>query len=111
MSQQFASLTDFYASHEDRLASAEIDVGLSWRDGVHGPTYRAAWVQKTGELYALRHASPLDGGGVVRLLGRFADEAALEAALRGYQHVCGEAHSFAWLQARVAGQLPLDLAA
>jgi hypothetical protein len=44
MPTRFPSLAAFYASDADRSRSPEIDVGLWWRDGSGGPTYRAAWV-------------------------------------------------------------------
>lgn len=100
---RFPSLAAFYASHADRFASPEIDVGLRWRDGTDGPTYRAAWVRDTGELYLLRHEHPEAGGGQLEVLGRFTCRDQLDAAIRGYEHVCGEPRSAAWLRARAAG--------
>ena len=37
------------------------------------PTFRAAWAQATGELYALKHGRPDCRGGFVRLVSRCTD--------------------------------------
>jgi hypothetical protein len=102
MSAHFSSLVDFYASDALRLTSSEVDVGLLWRDGLDGPTYRAAWVSDTGEFYVVRHADPEAGGGEVEVLARFGDRSQLDAAMRGFAHVCGHPESAAWLRARAA---------
>jgi hypothetical protein len=98
----FPSLAAFYASDARRFASPEVDVGLWWRDGTDGPTYRAAWVRDTGELYLLRHQDPDMGGGELEVLGRFDCRDQLEAAVRGFEHVCGDPRSAAWLRSRAA---------
>src|SRR6266498_1009793 len=74
------ALRDFYAEDARRAHSAERDLGLRWRS-VDGSTYRAAWVEDTGELYSVRHGSPEDGHRVTVLARLSAD--ALERELAG----------------------------
>ena len=93
------TLTRFY-SWPRRKHSRERDMGLYWREGVNGPTYRAAWIESTGELVSVRHGALNDGGGVVEVLGVFPDPRDLEDALEGWEDVCGEPDSVAWLRAR-----------
>ena len=80
--------------------SRERDVGLMWR-GAAATSFRAAWVQETGEVYLCEHGHPADGGGTVSLLARRFGLGELHAALRGYAQVCGRAGSLAWLLERV----------
>ena len=91
----FPSLEAFYAGDRRRRTSRERDVGLFWR-GRGGATYRAAWVQATGELYLLEHGRPHCRGGFVRVLGRYT-AGGLERALAGWRDVCGRPHSLDWL--------------
>ena len=65
----YPSLDAFYAGDRRRRSSRERDVGLWWRER-GGATYRAAWVQATGEVYLLKHGRPDCKGGPVRLIGR-----------------------------------------
>jgi hypothetical protein len=95
---RYPSLDAFYASDHRRRASRERDLGLFWR-ARGGATYRAAWVQATGELYLLRHGRPDCRGGFVRLLGRFPAHE-LERRFAGWREVCGQAHSLDWLLER-----------
>jgi hypothetical protein len=44
----------------------------------------------------------LTGGGDVEVLARFEDRAELDAAMRGFAHVCGLPQSAAWLRSRAA---------
>jgi hypothetical protein len=99
---RFPSLVEFYACDERRLQSPEVDVGLRWRDGADGPTYRAAWVRDTGEFYVVRHCAPEGGGGEVEVIGRFPDRERLDAAMSGFTRVCGDPRSAAWLRSRAA---------
>jgi hypothetical protein len=101
MAGMATTLTTFY-SWARRKRSPERDLGLYWRDGVSGPTYRAAWVQSTGELITVRHGAINDGGGVVEILAVLPDPRDLEDALDGWEQVCGEPDSIAWLRARAA---------
>jgi hypothetical protein len=96
----FPALSSFYAADRTRKRSRERDVGLYWREGTNGPTYRAAWVLDTGELIAVRHGALNEGGGTVELLNVFRYPEDLEEALEGWDDVCGEPDSIVWLRAR-----------
>jgi hypothetical protein len=95
IAQSFPSLNAFYNADRRRLRSRERDVGLAWRGG-DGTSFRAAWVQETGEVYLCKHGDPLDGGGTVDLLDRRFGLGELQAALRGYHDVCGRPGSLVW---------------
>jgi hypothetical protein len=58
IAHSFLSLNAFYDADRRRLRSRERDVGLAWR-GDDGATFRAAWVQRTGEVYLFRHGHSL----------------------------------------------------
>ncbi|MEA2341725.1 MAG: hypothetical protein QOG11_1802 [Solirubrobacteraceae bacterium] len=108
MSPTYLSLDAFYASDQRRAASGEVDTGLWWSGlGNHAPTFRAAWVQATGELYVMQHAGTL-GGGRVDVIAEVADEEALAARLAGWHRVCGEPGSLGWLLQR-ADRVPSHL--
>lgn len=96
----FHSLEAFYAADRRRRHSRERDFGLAWR-GRRGATYRAAWVQETGEFYVFKHGRPLDGGGTVDVAERRFGLGELQTALDGYQDVCGRPGSLGWLLERV----------
>lgn len=99
------SLAAFYALNPVRRRSRERDVGLFWRSR-RGPSFRAAWVQDTGELYLFQHALGGRGGGSVHLLaGRF-DEEAVQERLDGWQDHCGAPGSLDWLLDRIASGRP-----
>ena len=71
-------------------------MGLLWRS-TRGPTYRAAWIQDTGELYLFQHVHTGDGSGTVHLVsGRF-EAAELEALLDGWRDRVGRKGSLEWL--------------
>ena len=78
IARTYLSLGAFYASDPARRASRERDVGLFWRSR-RGPTFRAAWVRDTGELYLFQHALGGRGGGSVHLLAPVMGEAELDA--------------------------------
>ena len=99
--QSFPSLQAFYGADRRRLRSRERDVGLMWRLGDR-LSFRAAWVQETGEVYLFRHGRPVDGGGTVDLLARRFGLGELQAALRGFQDVCGRPGSLLWFLDRAA---------
>ena len=105
ISRTYLSLGAFYASDPARRSSRERDVGLFWRSR-RGPTYRAAWVEDTGELYLFQHALGGPGGGSVHLLAPTMDEAELERRLAGWSDVCGQPGSLEWLLARLGGGPP-----
>jgi hypothetical protein len=93
------TLIRFYAWSR-RKQSPERDLGLYWREGVSGPTFRAAWLQDTGELICVRHGAINDGGGTVEILGVFPEFEDVESALEGWEDVCGEPDSVGWLRRR-----------
>jgi hypothetical protein len=99
---RYQSLSNFYSADRRRTSSREQDVGLWWRVGVHGPTYRAAWVCETGELYVSRLGPLQDGRGEVVVLGRASDRLQLERALDGWRAVCAQPDSMTWLCHRAA---------
>jgi hypothetical protein len=86
----------FLSADRRRVASRETDFGLHWR-GDGKTTYRAAWIEATGELYVVQSGSPLDGGGHVEVLA-VTERAAIENALDGHS---GHA-SVAWMRRRAA---------
>ena len=96
IARTYLSLSAFYASDPRRRGSRERDVGLWWRSD-RGPTYRAAWVQDTGELYLFQHALTGPGSGSVHLAGRTFDANELDGVLEGWREQCGRAGSLEWL--------------
>jgi hypothetical protein len=107
ISRTYLSLGAFYASDPARRHSRERDVGLFWRSR-QGPTYRAAWVRDTRELYLFQHALGGRGGGSVHLLEPPLSEPELELRLAGWEDVCGREGSLEWLLERMAGEPPRD---
>jgi hypothetical protein len=93
----FVSLNAFYNADRRRLRSRERDVGLYWRAD-DGATFRAAWVQETGEVYLFRH-----GEGTVHVLGRRFGLGELQRALHGYRDVVGQEASLTWFLNRTSG--------
>lgn len=93
------SLAAFYAADRRRWPSRERDVGLHWRAGAC--TYRAAFVEATGELYVFEHRRADGGGGMVFVHRTAVDASRIDDAFEGWQDACGEEESFDWLLARV----------
>jgi DNA-directed RNA polymerase subunit RPC12/RpoP len=96
----YASMEDFVRADLDRLASQEIDFGVLWRDGAQG-SYRAAWIEDTGELYVVQAGPSSTGGGHVEVLG-VTDRAGVEAALEGWQARVREHAPIGWIRRRAA---------
>ena len=110
MPKTYLSLGAFYAGDRRRATSRERDVGLWWRAGGPFPrSYRAAFVEATGELYVMQHEG-MRGGGRVHVLGRFDSFAELHRVVAGWEEVCGEPGSIDWLLARVGRELAADAA-
>jgi hypothetical protein len=105
IARTYLSLGAFYASDPARRSSKERDYGLFWRSR-QGPTYRAAWVCDTGELYLFQHALGGRGGGSVHLLAPAMGEAEVERRLTGWADVCGREGSLEWLLARMGDGPP-----
>lgn len=110
IAQSYPSLDAFYESDRRRRYSRERDVGLVWR-GTGGATFRAAWVQETGEVYLYKHGHALDGGGTVAVMDRRFGLGELQAALRGFREVVGRPGSLVWFLERVSHGAPLAAAA
>jgi hypothetical protein len=110
IAHSYPSLDAFYDADRRRRYSRERDVGLVWR-GSGGATFRAAWVQETGEVYLFKHGHPLDGGGTVAVMERRFGLGELQAALRGFREVCGRPTSLVWFLERVSHGAPLAAAA
>lgn len=100
----WASLEDFVGDRPERLASREVDYGLLWRPSASGPTFRAAWIEDTGELYIVQSGPPAAGGGHVELLA-VTDRDGVERALAGWEPASKRPGSLAWLRRR-ASALP-----
>lgn len=92
------TLKSFYAQRA-RRESRERDLGLAWL-AADGRSYRAAWIEDTAELYAVAHITEDGRGGEVELLGTIGEHD-LDAALHGWQQVCGTERSWEWFSARV----------
>lgn len=97
ISQNRTSLPSLRALYSDprRQRSRERDLGLRWR-ARDGSTYRAAWIEETEELYAVRHLDRDGHGGGVRILGHVPAER-VERALREWPSHCGADASYEWL--------------
>jgi hypothetical protein len=91
----YRSPSNFYLADPRRIASQERDLGLWWRIGLSGPSYRAAWVRETGELYAARRGMSNEQGEIY-VLGHATDEE-LEDALEGWADICPQPDSMTWL--------------
>jgi hypothetical protein len=97
----YLSLGAFYAADPLRRASRERDLGLWWRAAGRGPTYRAAWVRDTGEIYLVQHGLTGPGSGHVEVLAVIGDGERLEAVLDGWRDRVGEPGSLTWLRSRL----------
>lgn len=102
----YDDLEAFYLADRRRRTSRQCDFGL-WRD-TDGTGYRLAWLQGTGELYAVR----VDAGAAeeVRVLGELPPsghpnprraDLIVEAALSGWTERCGRPGSLEWARARL----------
>jgi hypothetical protein len=104
----YASLAEFVDEDPRRGPSPERDLGLRWRE--RGElTFRAAWIRDTGELVLVQTGREEVGGGHVELLGCAPDEAALRAALDGWEDECGGPDSADWLRHEAAARLEVPV--
>jgi hypothetical protein len=103
----FPSVGAFLGAHPARRRSAEVGFGRPWRTVGFGPSYRAAWLPSTGELFVVRLGPNHAGGGRVEILAHVPDADVLAAMVSGWQEACGTYDSIRWLRARVAKAHPL----
>jgi hypothetical protein len=97
MSQNYAALAAFYATDDRRRHSRETDLGLWWRGERGLPSFRAAWVEATGEVYIVQHG-PAPGAGQVTVLGSERNRSRLMRRLGDWRAVCGTPGSLQWLR-------------
>ena len=98
----YPSLGAFYAADQRRARSRETDLGLWWRsDRSPGPTFRAAHVDATGEVYLMQHEG-LPGGGRIEVVLHDVELDEVTDRTTGYEQVIDEPGSIKWLRARLA---------
>lgn len=96
----FPSLKKFYGANYRRERSPELDFGVMWRVGTNTYSlWRVSWVKATGEVYA--HNQKNGEGELVLLLGVIQGRDAIEVALEGWEKICNEEDSLAWMIARL----------
>jgi hypothetical protein len=110
IARTYLSLSAFYAADQRRRDSRERDIGLWWRSS-RGPTYRAAWIQDTGELYLFQHALTGPGSSSVHLVNGRYDAAELDGLLEGWRDRVGRAGSLEWLLEALTQREPARTAA
>lgn len=104
----YASLAEFVDEDPRRGPSPERDLGVRWREDGE-LTFRAAWIRDTGELMLVQTGPPELGGGHVELLGCAPDERTLQAALEGWEDVCGGPDSVEWLRHEASEKLDVPV--
>jgi hypothetical protein len=112
-------ISEFYDGDPRRRESSEVPFGDGWStEADEHSTYRANWLYETGELYVVREPHPgglfaryldqLDIDQVdvseltVEVLATFADEQAVQAALRGWDKHMQKHESLKWLREAAA---------
>jgi hypothetical protein len=91
------SLSAFVADDPRRELRNERELGDFWlADGYPPAAWRAAWLPRTGELYMQRIGGVAPAGRVT-VVAHFADDAALNARLAGWEDVAGTDGSVHWL--------------
>jgi hypothetical protein len=81
------------AANPRRWASREVDLELRWR-GPGRRTFRAAFVEATGELYVFERQRSDGGGGMVFVHERVSADWGDAETFDGWELVCGEEGSF-----------------
>ncbi len=112
-------ISEFYDADPRRRESEEVNFGDGWstEEDQHS-TYRANWLQETGELYVVREPHPggliarfldqldIDQASVkqltVEVLGTFTDADAVAEALAGWEPEMTHTESLSWLRQRAA---------
>jgi hypothetical protein len=114
-------IAEFYDGDPRRRESSEVQFGDGWStEADEHSTYRAEWLFETGELYVVREPHPgglfarfldqLDIDQVevneltVEILGTFADEKAVQAALNGWDKHMPKTESLTWLREAASAQ-------
>lgn len=99
--QKELTLQEFHASDPQRAQSREVRYGALWREFAPVPTYRLAWVQNTGELYAVELSEPDERKDPVEVLGVLWSRPQVEACLAGWPEHCGGQRSLLWARDRI----------
>ena len=105
--QEELTLQEFYALDPRRAGSRQVRYGTLWRKSPPVPTYRLAWVQTTGEVYAVELSEPDERKDPVEVLGVLWDESQVDACLAGWTWRCGGQRSLLWAQERVREWRPV----
>ncbi|HEV8526576.1 MAG TPA: hypothetical protein VGS60_03350 [Actinomycetes bacterium] len=105
--QRELTLQEFYASDPRRAHSREVTYGGLWREFAPVPAYRLAWVQATGEVYAVELSEPDERKDPVEVLGVLWSRPHVEACLAGWRERCGEQRSLLWARDRVRNWRPV----
>ena len=105
----YQSIVAFIRDDDRRMRSREHDIGLCWREAATGRTFRAAWVEDTGELFVVQNGPPAEGGGHVEVLATGCGAQQLDRALPGWREFLWPMGSLDWLRHRVraAADAPL----
>jgi hypothetical protein len=105
--QKELTLQEFYASDPRRARSHEVGYGSLWREFAPVPAYRLAWVETTGELYAVELSEADEHKDPVEVLGVLWSWPQVEACLVGWRERCGEQRSLLWARERVRSWRPV----
>lgn len=101
------TLEEFYASDPQRSDSSEVRYGSLWREFAPVPAYRLAWVQTTGEVYAVELSEPDERKDPVEVLGVLWSHPQVEACLSGWPERCGNQRSLLWARDRIRRWRPV----
>jgi hypothetical protein len=105
------NIEEFYAQDERRRQSPEVEFGDSWTDSNDpGATYEIAWIEDTGEVYAMREevSNAVTATPAVQLIGKVAKRAELESLLNGWQDAMRDSNSLNWLRDRLQHGITLE---
>ena len=105
--QKELTLQGFYASDPRRARSHEVGYGSLWREFAPVPAYRLAWVEGTGELYAVELSEADERKDPVEILGVLWSWPQVEACLAGWHEHCGGQRSLLWARERVRTWRPV----
>ncbi len=105
--QKQLTLQEFYASDPRRAHSHKVGYGSLWREFAPVPTYRLAWVEITGELYAMELSEADERKDPVEVLGVLWSWPQVEACLAGWPERCGDQRSLLWARERVRRWRPV----